>query len=151
MYREHRSFGEHDEIVYCGLGEPTIRLGNLLATARVLKKKGHRIRINTNGHANLIHGRDVTPELAGAVDAVSISLNYHDADLYEKHCPSTFGRAAFDGILDFAARAAAHVPDVAFTVVEGAEDVDVEKCRAIAERCGVTFRARPLDDLKEHA
>jgi TatD DNase family protein len=136
------------EIVYCGLGEPTIRLDTLLETARALKAHGARIRINTNGHGNLIHGTDITPRLEGIVDSVSISLNYHDAALYAKHCPSTFGAAAYGGILDFARAAKAHVPQVTLTVVEGAEDVDVEKCRAVALRCGVGFRARPLDDLK---
>jgi TatD DNase family protein len=136
------------EIVYCGLGEPMIRLDTLLETARALKAGGARIRINTNGHGNLIHGTDVTPRLLGLVDALSISLNYHDASLYERHCPSTFGKRAFEGILDFARAAKAHVPQVTFTVVEGAEDVDVERCRAVAAECGVSFRSRPLDDLK---
>jgi TatD DNase family protein len=136
------------EIVYCGLGEPMIRLDTLLETAKALKARGARIRVNTNGHGNLIHGADVTPRLRGVVDALSISLNYHDAALYERHCPSTFGAAAFRGILDFARAAKAHVPEVTFTVVEGAKDVDVAKCRALAAECGVAFRARPLDDLK---
>jgi TatD DNase family protein len=138
----------YTEIVYCGLGEPMIRLDTLLETARALKALGARIRINTNGHGNLIHGADITPRLEGVVDALSISLNYHDAALYEKHCPSKFGAAAFQGILDFARAAKAHVPQVTLTVVDGAEDVDVAKCRAIAEACGVLFRSRPLDDLK---
>jgi len=139
------------EIVYCGLGEPMIRLDTLLETARALRARGARIRVNTNGHGNLIHGTDVTPRLEGVVDALSISLNYHDAALYEKHCPSTFGIEAFEGILAFARAAKAHVKEVTFTVVEGAKDVDVAKCRAIAAQCGVGFRARPLDDLKEQA
>lgn len=138
-----------DEIVYCGLGEPMIRLVNLLESARALKARGARIRINTNGHGNLIHGKDVTPLLRGVVDAVSISLNYHSAALYAKHCPSTFGADTWDGILDFARRAKAHVDDVVFTVVAGAEDVDVERCRQVATECGVRLRDRPLDDLKE--
>lgn len=138
----------YTEIVYCGLGEPMIRLDTLLETAKELKARGARIRVNTNGHGNLIHGTDVTPRLHGLVDALSISLNYHDPALYDRHCPSTFGAAAFAGILDFARAAKAHVPQVTLTVVEGAEDVDVAKCRAIAEACGVGFRSRPLDDLK---
>ncbi len=137
------------EIVFCGLGEPMIRLQTLLEIARTLKERGARVRINTNGHGNLIHGRDVTPELEGLVDAVSISLNAQDKETYDRDCPSTFGAAAFDGILDFARCAREHLPEVIFTVVEGAEGVDVEACRAIAEQCGVSFRARPLDDLKE--
>jgi TatD DNase family protein len=139
----------YSEIVYCGLGEPMIRLETLLETARALKARGARIRVNTNGHGNLIHGTDVTPRLAGVVDALSISLNYHDALLYDRHCPSTFGKEAFAGILDFARRAKAHVPSVSFTVVAGGEDVDVAKCEALAREIGVGFRARPLDDLKE--
>jgi len=139
----------YDEIVYCGLGEPMIRLETLLESARALKARGARIRINPNGHGNLIHGRDVTPSLAGNVDAVSVSLNYHSAELYEKHCPSTFGAGAWDGILDFARRAREHIPDVAFTAVAGAEDVDIGRCREVAAACGVRLRDRPLDDLKE--
>ena len=83
------------------------------------------------------------------MDAVSVSLNYHSAELYEKHCPSTFGIDAWNGILDFARRAKEHVGDVAFTVVSGAEDVDVDRCRQVATECGVRLRDRPLDDLKE--
>jgi TatD DNase family protein len=138
------------EIVYCGLGEPMIRLDTLLETARALRERGaHRIRVNTNGHGNLIHGGDVTPRLEGVVDALSISLNYHDPSLYAKHCPSTFGDDAFPGILAFARAAKAHVKEVTLTVVEDAEDVDVPKCRVIAEQLGVHFRTRPLDDLRE--
>jgi TatD DNase family protein len=139
----------YEEIVYCGLGEPMIRLDTLLESARALKARGARIRINTNGHGNLIHGRDITPSLAGVVDAVSVSLNYHSAELYAKHCPSTFGAETWNGILDFARRAKEHVSDVAFTVVAGATDVDVERCREVAAECGVRLRDRPLDDLKE--
>ena len=142
--------GDHKEIVYCGLGEPMIRLGNLLDTAKVFKAQGRRIRINTNGHGNLIHGHDVTPQLAGLVDSVSISLNAQDAESYDRICPSTFGARAFDGLLEFARRCRDHVPDVAFTVVEGAPGVDVEACRTLARACGVRLRTRPLDDLQEN-
>jgi len=142
--------GKYDEIVYCGLGEPMIRLANLLETARHFKAQGRRIRINTNGHGNLIHGHDITPQLAGLVDSVSISLNAQDAGSYDRICPSTFGARAFDGVLEFARRCGDHVPDVAFTVVEGAPGVDVEACRALARACGVRLRTRPLDDLQEN-
>ncbi|MCZ6787102.1 MAG: TatD family nuclease-associated radical SAM protein [Planctomycetota bacterium] len=141
--------GLYKEVVFCGLGEPMIRLQTLLEVARALKKRGARLRVNTNGHGNLIHGRDVTPELAGLIDAISISLNAQDAATYDRDCPSTFGEGAFEGILDFAERVRDHVAAVTMTAVDGADGVDVEACRAIADRCGVAFRARPLDDLKE--
>ena len=40
------------------------------------------VRINTNGHANLFLGRDVTPELKGRIDALSISLNGSTCEEY---------------------------------------------------------------------
>ena len=40
------------------------------------------VRINTNGHANLINGRDVCPELKGRIDTLSISLNNDNAADY---------------------------------------------------------------------
>lgn len=137
------------EVVFCGLGEPMIRLRTVVEVGRALKARGARTRLNTNGHGNLIHGRDVTPELRGAIDCISISLNAQDAETYNRACPSTFGLRAFDGILDFARCARRQIPEVVFTVVAGAEGVDVEACRRIAEECGVGFRSRPLDDLKE--
>jgi len=137
------------EIVFCGLGEPFLRLETMLEAARALQARGAKVRVNTNGHGNLIWGRDVTPELDGVIDSLSISLNYHSAELYEKHCPSTFGPKAHAAILEFARCARRHVPQVVFSVVEGAEDVDVDRCRALAEECGVAFRSRPFDDLKQ--
>jgi TatD DNase family protein len=139
----------YDEIVFCGLGEPFIRLSTLLEVARALKERGARVRVNTNGHGNLIHGRDITPELKGLIDSVSISLNAQDDETYERDCPSTFGAGAWQGILDFARKAREQVTEVSFTVVDGAEGVDVEACGRIASEIGVSFRPRPLHDLKE--
>ena len=71
---------KYTEIVFCGFGEPTCALDVLLPVARWLKAHTKLpIRINTNGQANLIYGRDVTPDLTGLIDCVSISLNMGDA------------------------------------------------------------------------
>ncbi|MBC8018641.1 MAG: radical SAM protein [Verrucomicrobia bacterium] len=77
--------GEHsdiDEIVFCGFGESLIRLDTVLVVARELKQRGYRIRINTDGQANLLHGRNILPELAGLVDCISVSLNAPNAATY---------------------------------------------------------------------
>ena len=63
------------EVVFCGLGEPTLRLPTVLAVAERLRADGARIRLNTDGLASLTQGSDVTPELAGRIDALSVSLN----------------------------------------------------------------------------
>ena len=63
------------EFIWCGFGEPTFRLDLMLEAAPWLRSRGARIRLNTNGHACMIHGRDVLPDLSTAVDAISISMN----------------------------------------------------------------------------
>ncbi len=136
-----------DEVVFCGYGEPTLRLEELKEIARALKARGHRVRLNTDGLANLVNGRDVTPELAGIVDAVSVSLNAQDAETYARYCPSRYGAEAYAAVKAFISAVRAHVPEVQATVV-GLPGVDVDACRRIAEEelC-VRFRFRPLDEL----
>ena len=64
MHPEH-----FDELVFCGYGEPTCRLDDLLWIAKEIKKRFTLpIRVNTNGHASLIYGKDTGPMFRGAVD-----------------------------------------------------------------------------------
>jgi TatD DNase family protein len=80
-----------DEVVFCGYGEPTLRLGVIKEVARAVKARGGRIRLNTNGHGNLIHKRNILPDLAGLVDAVSVSLNAENAEKYLAICKPAYG------------------------------------------------------------
>jgi TatD family-associated radical SAM protein len=131
------------EIVFCGFGEPTLRLYTVLEAGAELRQRGARVRLNTDGLANLIHGRDVTPDLEDSIDAISISLNAQNEDVYNRHCrPPMPG--AFGALLDFAARAREFVPSVTLTAIDGLPGVDIPACRAIAERLGVGFRRREL-------
>ncbi len=134
------------EIVFCGFGEPTQRLDVLLAVATRLKALAPdvRIRVNTDGLASLVHGRDVTPELTGRIDALSISLNAQDATVYERHCrPKLAGAHA--AVIDFARRARLTVPEVTVTAIDGLDGVDIAACERIAHDLGVAFRRRSLD------
>jgi len=131
------------EVVFCGYGEPLQRLDIVRDVARWIKERGGRVRINTNGHANLIHGRNVLPELAGAVDSVSVSLDAQDAATYERVCRPVF-RGAFEAVIAFIREAKLHIPEVQVTVVE-MEGVDTQRCREIAEGLGASFRTRRLD------
>jgi TatD DNase family protein len=136
--------GQYREIVFCGLGEPTVRLEALLAIARELKKQGARIRVNTDGLANLREGRDVTPELAGVIDSLSISMNAQDAATYNRHTRPKL-RGAFDAMLEFARLAHERGIDVSLTAIDGLEGVDIDACEKIADQLGVGFRRRVLD------
>jgi len=132
------------EIVFCGLGEPTWRLDVLLEVAERLHSNGARIRINTDGLANLVYERDVTPEFSGVIDAVSISMNAHDEATYNRHCRPRDSQA-FAAMLDFSRCVQEYVPEVVMTAIDGLAGVDIQKCRSIADGIGVTFRRRVLD------
>lgn len=134
------------ELVFCGFGEPTYRLEDILWVAKEVKKDFPiLIRINTNGHANLIHGRDVTPLFQGAIDIVSISLNAKNAQWYNELCRSEFGLKAFDGLLEFAQKVKPYVKTVVLTVVDIMSKPDIEECRKIAQGIGVEFRIRHFE------
>ena len=95
-------FTGFQELVYCGYGEPTCALENLIASAKYAKEKyGLSIRLNTNGLANLYFGRDIVPELAEVVDTVSISLNAPNKEAYQDITRPQFPDA-FDALLAFA-------------------------------------------------
>ena len=139
------------EIVFCGYGEPTYRLDDLLWLVDRLKERfGERlppVRINTNGHANLIHGRDVCPELKGRIDTLSISLNAADAAGYVALCRPAQGEAAYQAMLDFAKEAKDYVPRVVMTVVDKDKTrSEIETCRQTAARLGVELRVRSFID-----
>lgn len=135
---------DYHEYVFCGLGEPTLRLDVLLEVARRLKARGGHIRVNTDGLANLVNGRDVTPEMAGVIDSLSVSLNAQDEFTYNRHCRPKQG-GAFEAVLDFLRRAREHVPEVTVTAIDGLDGVDIEACERIAREIGVGFRRRVLD------
>lgn len=132
-----------EEFVICGLGEPTIRLDVVLELAKALKARGCRVRLNTNGHGNLIHGRDITKEFAGLLDSVAITMNAHDQATYnEISCPDD-REASFDAMIDFTKKIKKVVPDVRMKVV-ALPEVDIEACRALAEdKLKVRFQVRP--------
>lgn len=131
------------EVVFCGLGEPTLNLPVLLDVARALKTQGKRIRLNTDGLANRIYNRDITAELAKVVDAVSISLNAQDEATYNRHCrPKITG--AYEALQTFASSAKQQGMDVTLTALDGLDGVDISACKAIADHLGVKFRRRVL-------
>ncbi len=129
------------EVVFCGYGEPTLRLDVVKAVATEVKRRGGRVRIDTNGHANLINKRNVLPELAGLVDAVSVSLNAQNAELYNKISQPQFGLATYDAVKEFIRESVKYIPDVTATVV-ALPEVDLEACRKLADGLGAKFRVR---------
>lgn len=137
----------YQDIVFCGYGEPTERLEDLLEVADFAKKKyGKKIRINTNGLANLIYGKDVTPMFSGKIDAISISLNTPNPQEYLELTRNKFGLPSFDAMLTFAREAKKYVPEVTMTTVETTiTKEEEEECRKICENLGVDYRIRAFE------
>nr|BAL54589.1 Mg-dependent DNase [uncultured prokaryote] len=137
----------YKEIVFCGFGEPLLRLDVVKAVGRILKEKGARIRIDTDGLANLVHGRNVVPELKGIVDCISVSINAPDPKTYAIICPSHYGERAFFAVKEFILEARKHIGEVIATCVD-LPGLDVEACRRVVEEeLGVRFRLRKYNEV----
>ncbi|MBQ4354589.1 MAG: radical SAM protein [Clostridia bacterium] len=134
------------EIVFCGYGEPTCRLYDMLETCKMIRERSNTpIRVNTNGHASMILAEDTAPAFRGLVDCVSISLNAADSDTYCRLCHPRFGENTFPGVVRFAREVSKYVPKVVLTVVRGTiPDADIDRCRKIASDIGAHFRVRDL-------
>jgi TatD DNase family protein len=134
------------EIVFCGYGEPLIRLDLVKDLARWLKRKGVKVRVNTDGQANLVHGRNILPELQGLVDAVSVSLNAPDAATYQRWCHSRFGESGYAAVCEFLRAAPRYIPEVTATAV-ALPGLDLAACRRVAAELGVAFRDREYNEV----
>lgn len=139
---------KYKELVFCGFGEPTERLEDMLQVAAYVKKNYPiPIRVNTNGLVDLIHGKDTAEMFKGLVDTISISLNTPDKEEYLKLTRSKFGIESHDAMLRFAGNVSKYVPNVILSTVETTITKEEElKCREICERLGVTYRIRPYED-----
>ena len=134
----------YDEVIFCGYGEPTERLDELLIIARHIREKyGKPIRINTIGLADLIWGRETLPELEGIIDSLSISLNEADAESFDRLCHPRFGPGSYEAICKYAREAGSYVPNVAVSVVRGTLSPEaLRKCHEKAIKWGVDFKIR---------
>ncbi|MCF0122812.1 MAG: radical SAM protein [Ruminiclostridium sp.] len=137
------------EIVFCGYGEPTCRADDMFWICDRLKAAGREdippIRLNTNGHGSLINHRNITSELAGRLDAVSVSLNGSNEAEYLRLTRPGSGEAGWEAMLDFVREAAKYVPRVMVSIVDyDKSPEEIEACRRLAESLGATFRVRPF-------
>lgn len=139
---------KYKEVVFCGFGEPTERLEDLLEVAAYVKEKFDKpIRINTNGLSDLIWQRDTAPMYQGLIDTVSISLNTPNKERYYELTRSKFGIDSFDAMLKFAGNVSKYVPHVVLsTVATTLTEEEEQQCAQICERLGVTYRIRPWED-----
>lgn len=137
---------KYDEVVFCGYGEPMLRLDVIKEVSRWVKEKGGKVRIDTNGHGNLICGRSILLELKGLVDSISVSLNVESSEKYDKICRPIYGKKTFEGVKQFIIECKEFIPDVSVTAID-MPGVDINKCKALAESLGVGFRVREYNEV----
>ena len=133
------------EIIFCGYGEPMLKLEELKEVAKYIKQKlpYSKIRVNTNGHANFVYKRNVVPELKGLVDEFSVSLNGATKEEYNELSQPKFD-GAYEEVKKFIKACANAEISVVASVVEGykGRHLDLEKCEQIAKNFGAKFRVR---------
>ena len=130
---------KYKEIVFCGYGEPTIRWEVVKQVAKYVKDNGGKTRMNTNGHGNVINQKDITPEMQGMLDSISVSLNSVDPNQYAKLM--RVKPEMHSEMIDFAKRAKQYTK-VVMSVV-GIDEVDIERAKhLVTEEVGAEFRER---------
>jgi len=140
-----KNFSNIKEVVFCGYGEPTVKLDLLKDVSKYLKSEnaGIKIRINTNGQGNLINNKNIIPELKNLVDEISVSLNASTNKDYME-ISGCKNEKAYESVKDFIKQSVENGFDTTATVVTGYKDynVDVEECEKIAKQAGAKFRIR---------
>lgn len=137
-----RDLSQYKELVFCGFGEPTYKMAEMIAVAEYAHEKGLKTRLNTNGHGNLINKRDIVPELKGKIDLVNVSLNAPDAESYQKICHSMFRLDAFPALVDFTKDCVKNGVNCRFSVVDCIGEEAVQSCKRLADSLGAPLYIR---------
>lgn len=137
------------EIVFCGFGEPTMRLNVLTELLRYVKEKHPELptRLNTNGLGELEYGREISADFQGVLDTISISLNASNAARYYELTRARYGLRSYEAMLQFAEHSKKYVPHVILTIVDKVEGPEeIARCRKICEERKLTLRVREYED-----
>lgn len=137
---------KYGEIVFCGFGEPTYRLGAMEQICDWVHEHGGKTRLNTNGQGSIINQHDIAPDLVGRLDGINISLNASNARLYEKLCRPIYPEMAFDSVLFFAQACKQNGLNCWFSVVDCIGEEEIAECRALADEIGIPLRVREMID-----
>ena len=130
------------EVVFCGFGEPTYKVAEMLALCDYFHEKGLKTRLNTNGQGNLINKRDITPDLKGKIDFVNISLNASCYEKYQPICRSQYREAGFESMIEFAKLCRRNGIDCRFSIVDCIGEEEVQACKYLADSVKIPLYVR---------
>lgn len=140
-----KNFDISGEVIFCGYGEPLLKLEILKEVAKYIKQNSPntKIRINTNGHANFVYKRNIIPELKGLIDKISVSLNASTSEEYNELSQPKFENA-YDEVKKFIKCCSQAGIQTDASIVDGYKGrrLDIEKCKQIANDLGANLRVR---------
>ena len=143
--KEFKNFdlNKYEEIVFCGYGEPLVRINEVVEVAKYIRSISNiKIRVNTNGLADLIHKKKTAVMLKDVIDAVSISLNAPNNEVYLEVTRPAFGIKSFDAMLSFAKDCKTCLKEVCFSVVDEISEEEIRKSQELADSLGIPLRVR---------
>lgn len=137
-----------DEVIFCGFGEPSERIDDIVEIAKYIKKRCPEMptRINTNGLSDLVNNKPTAPLLKGVIDTVSISLNAPNAEEFLEVTQNKFGIKSYDAMKKFALECKKYVPHVVFTVVDCIGEEEIKKSQEVCDKLGIKLRVRPFEE-----
>lgn len=145
VIKQLKNFEIPKEIVFCGYGEPLLKLDILKDVAKYIKDNypSTRTRINTNGHANYVYKRNIVPELVGLIDEISVSLNGSTSEEYDELSQPKFS-GAYEEVKKFIKACSESGIKTDASIVDGYKGrrLDIKKCEDIAEKLGAKLRVR---------
>ena len=130
------------EVVFCGFGEPTYKVAEMVALCDFFHEKGLKTRLNTNGQGNLINKRDIVPDLKDKIDFVNISLNASCYEKYQPICRSQFKEAGFEGMIEFAKLCRRNGVNCRFSIVDCIGEDEVAACKCLADSVKIPLYVR---------
>ena len=130
------------EVVFCGFGEPTYKVAEMVALCDFFHEKGLKTRLNTNGQGNLINKRDIVPDLKDKIDFVNISLNASCYEKYQPICRSQFKEAGFEGMIEFAKICRKNGVNCRFSIVDCIGEEEVTACKCLADSVKIPLYVR---------
>lgn len=140
---QFKNYKTPEEVVFCGYGEPLMKLDVLKGVASYLKEKNIKVRVNTNGIGNVVNKRDILPEISDLVDEMSISLNAPTKEQYNEISKPKY-KNAYEDMIDFAKKSVENGIKTTLSVVDEYPDytLDIQACKKIADEIGANFKVR---------
>lgn len=137
------NLSDYNEVVFCGYGEPLVRLDEVIEISKFIKEKSNvKVRVNTNGLSDLIHKKKTAILLKDNIDSISISLNAPNKEVYTKVTRPKYGEVSFEYMINFAKECKEYISEVAFSVVDEISQEEIEMSKVLANKLGIDLKVR---------